>query len=103
MPLDFGCLVWEIYVSDFASGLVGRGAQITCPKIGRVQCTNGKTLGNLISAINPALGEAYKRDRWHSGATGKRHNIGAPRSIIGIGTSGNRLARSNDLLFLPTG
>jgi len=59
----------------------------TCAKKGGVECMNGKTLGNLISALNPALGEAYKRDRWHSGTTGKGHNCGAPHSVAGFGRS----------------
>jgi len=42
-----------------------------CSKKGRVECRSGKTLGSLISALNPALGEAYKRDRWHSGTTAR--------------------------------
>ena len=37
---------------------------------------HNKTFGNFISALNPALGEAYKQDRWHSVTTGKGHNIG---------------------------
>ena len=67
-----------------------------CAKHGSVECMNNKTFGNLISALNPALGEAYKRDRWHSGTTGKGHNIGAPRSITGIGTTGHGFTRSNN-------
>jgi len=42
-----------------------------CSKKGSVDCMNSKNLGNLISALNPALGEAYRRERWHSGTTGK--------------------------------
>ena len=38
-----------------------------CSKKGRVECMGGKTFGNLISALNSALGEAYKRERWQSG------------------------------------
>ena len=53
----------------------------SCAKKGSVVCTRGMTLGNLISALNPALGEAYKRDRWHSGTTGKGHNCGAPKGL----------------------
>ena len=64
-----------------------------CVKKGSADCMNSKTLGNLISALNPALGEAYKKDRWHSGTTGKGHNIGAPRSITGIGTCGQKFSR----------
>ena len=65
-----------------------------CAKNGSVECMSNKTFGNLISALNPALGEAYKQDRWHSGTTGKGHNIGAPRSVTGIGTTGHRFTRS---------
>jgi len=65
----------------------------SCAKKGSVGCMNSKTFGNLISALNPALGEGYKQDRWHSGTTGKGHNIGAPRSITGISTSGHRFSR----------
>ena len=50
-----------------------------CAKKGSVDCMGGKTLGSLISALNPALGEGYKRERWHSGTTGKGHNCAAPR------------------------
>ena len=55
-------------------------------KKGSVECMNGKTLGNLISALNPALGEAYRRDRWHSGTTGKGHNCRAPERLEGVST-----------------
>jgi hypothetical protein len=48
----------------------------TCAKKGSVSCMGGKTFGNFIKALNPALGRAYKRDRWHSGTTGKGHNCG---------------------------
>lgn len=40
-----------------------------CSKKGGVECMAGKIFSNLISALNPALGEAYKRERWHSGTT----------------------------------
>lgn len=56
----------------------------SCAKKGSVECSRGLTFGNFISALNPALGEAYRRDRWHSGATGKGHNCKAPRVIVGI-------------------
>ena len=58
----------------------------SCAKKGCVECMNGKTLGNLISALNPALGEAYRRERWHSGTTGKGHNCRAPEHLVGIST-----------------
>jgi hypothetical protein len=48
---------------------------------------NGRTFGNLISARNPALGEAYKRDRWHSGTTCKGYNCSAPKRLVGVSTS----------------
>ena len=67
----------------------------SCAKKGSVGCMNNKTFVNLISALNPALGEGYKRDRWHSGTTGRGHNCGAPRSVTGIGTSGHGFTMSN--------
>ena len=57
-----------------------------CAKKGRVECMNGKTFSNLISALNPALGEAYRRERWHSGTTGKGHNCRSPEHLVGIST-----------------
>lgn len=57
-----------------------------CAKKGSVECMNGKSFSNLINALNPALGEAYRRDRWHSGATGKGHNCRAPERLVGIST-----------------
>jgi len=57
-----------------------------CAKKGRLECMVGKTFSNLISALNPALGEAYKRDRWHSGTTGKGHNCSAPQRLVGVST-----------------
>lgn len=57
-----------------------------CAKKGRVECMGGKTFGNLISALNPALGEAYKRDRWHSGTTGRGRNCGVPQNPVGVST-----------------
>ena len=50
----------------------------SCAKKGSVECSSGKTLGNFIAALNPGLAEAYKRDRWHSGTTGKGHNLSGP-------------------------
>lgn len=57
-----------------------------CAKKGSVECMNSKSFSNLISALNPALGEAYRRDRWHSGTTGKGHNCRAPRGGVGFST-----------------
>ena len=65
-----------------------------CSKKGRVECMGSKTFGNLISALNPALGEAYKRDRWHSGTTGKGHNCGPPKRLVGISTVSYGSSRS---------
>jgi len=53
----------------------------SCAKKGSVECSGGKGLGNFIAALNPALGEAYKRDRWHSGTTGKGHNVKSPEGL----------------------
>jgi len=49
-----------------------------CAEKGRVECMGGRTLGNLISALYPDLGEACKRDRWHLGTVGKGHNCSSP-------------------------
>jgi hypothetical protein len=64
-----------------------------CAKKGSVTCMSGKTLGNLISALNPELGAAYRQERWHSGTTGKGHNCRAPRSVAGISTGSYGLHR----------
>jgi hypothetical protein len=65
-----------------------------CAKKGCVECMSGKTLGSLISALNPALGEAYKRERWHSGTTGKGHNCRAPERLVGVSTGSYGSIRS---------
>ena len=57
-----------------------------CAKKGSLDCMNGKTFSNLITALNPALGDAYRRERWHSGTTGKGHNCKAPESVVGVST-----------------
>jgi hypothetical protein len=80
-----GSLLWNVKQNSWI---------FACAKKGSMACMNHKTFGNLISALNPRLGEAYKRDRWHSGTTGKGHNIGAPRSITGIGTTGHGFTRT---------
>jgi len=50
-----------------------------CARQGSAECSGGgKTLGNLITALKATLGEAYKRDRWHSGTKGKGHNCNNP-------------------------
>lgn len=65
-----------------------------CAKKGGVECMNSKSFGNLISALNPALGEAYRRERWHSGTTGKGHNCRAPESVVGVSTGSYGSIRS---------
>ena len=67
-----------------------------CSKKGCVECMNGKTFSNLISALNPALGEAYRRERWHSGTTGKGHNCRAPQSVVGVSTGSYGSIRSRN-------
>ena len=64
-----GALLWNAVQNSLV---------FTCAKKGSVECMSGKTLGNFISALNPALGEAYRLDRWHSGTTGKGHNCPDP-------------------------
>jgi hypothetical protein len=41
---------------------------------------------NLISALNPDLGEAYRQERYHSGTTGKEHNCRALEHLVGVST-----------------
>ena len=83
-----GSLLWIIERNSWV---------FSCAKNGSMGCMNNKTFGNLISALNPALGEAYKQDRWHSGTTGKGHNCGAPKSIVGVLTGSYRAMRSRRL------
>ena len=53
-----------------------------CANKGSVECFGGgKTLERFLSAIDNELAERYRRDRWHSGTTGKRHNCPDPISI----------------------
>ena len=61
----------------------------SCAKKGSVGCMNNKTFGNLVSALNPSLGGAYKSGQWHSGTTGKGHNCGAPERPVGVSTGSN--------------
>ena len=58
-----------------------------CSKKGCLKCMSGMTFSNFLSALHPALGEAYRQERWHSGTTGKGHNCRAPERLIGIGQS----------------
>ena len=57
-----------------------------CKKKRSAQCDSVMNFSNLISALNPDLGEAYRRERWHSGTTGKGHNCKAPERLVGIST-----------------
>jgi hypothetical protein len=65
-----------------------------CAKKGSVDCMNSKSFSNLITALNPALGEAYRRERWHSGTTGWGHNCKAPESVVGVATGSYGSMRS---------
>jgi hypothetical protein len=58
----------------------------TCSKKGSLKCDRNMTFGNFIGALNPWLGEEYKRNRWHSGTVGKGHNCSPPGFISGIST-----------------
>jgi hypothetical protein len=53
----------------------------SCAKKGALECLHGKTLGNFISALNPALGELYRRERSQAGTAGKGHNISSKSSF----------------------
>ena len=85
-------LKWDQVKFKSERGLQGAGSGSSTSADKRSQFgvrNSSKTFSNLISALNPALGEAYRRERWHSGTTGKGHNCSAPRGIrrIGLGTS----------------
>ena len=56
-----------------------------CARQGSAECSGGgKTLEKFLSALDRELAEQYRIDRWHSGKTGKGHNCGTPKSIVGI-------------------
>jgi hypothetical protein len=62
-----------------------------CVRQGSAECSGGgKTLEKFLSALDEDLAEQYKRDRWHSGTTGKGHNCGAPRGVVGVFTGSSR-------------
>jgi len=67
----------------------------SCARKRSAQCDSVMNFSNLISALNPALGEAYRRERWHSGTTGKGHNCRSPQSVIGISTGSYGSIRSS--------
>jgi hypothetical protein len=89
VPVASGCSKW-VFCCPFCSSL-GRteakrnerkGALLWnatqkswvfyCVRQSSPECSGGgTTLETFLSALNPALGEAYKQDRWHSGTTGK--------------------------------
>ena len=39
-----------------------------------------------MDALNPALAEAYRRERYLMGSTGKGYNCRAPERIVGVST-----------------
>ena len=58
-----------------------------CARKGSVECSGGgKILERFLSALDDALAEQYRRDRWHSGTTGKGHNCRAPEGLVGVTT-----------------
>jgi hypothetical protein len=69
----------------------------SCAKHKSAACMSTKNFVNLISALNPALGEAYRRDRWHSGTTGKGRNCRSPESVVGVSTGSYGVMRSKRL------
>jgi len=73
-----GALLWN----DLQNSWV-----FSCAKKGSPKCSGGgKTLERFLSALEPELAEHYRMDRWNSGTTGKGHNCGAPKGIVGIAT-----------------
>ena len=58
-----------------------------CARKGSAECSGGgKTLETFLSALEEDLAERYRRDRWHSGTTGKGHNCRAPEVLVGMTT-----------------
>ena len=62
----------------------------SCARKKSTECSSAMNFSNLISALNPALGEAYRQERYHSGTTGKGHNCRAPQRVTELskGSSG---------------
>ncbi len=87
-----GALLWDCRQNSWV---------FYCAKKGSIECMNSKSFSNFISALNPALGEAYRRDRRHSGTTGKEHNCGAYRGAVGLSTSGNKFPQTRGVETLP--
>lgn len=50
------------------------------------KCTDSTTFFRFLEKVNPEIARRYQRDRWHSGTTGRGHNCGAPKRIVGIST-----------------
>ena len=58
-----------------------------CARQGSSECSGGgKTLEKFLSALDDELAEQYRMEKWQSGTTGKGHNCGAPKSIMGVST-----------------
>ena len=81
-----GSLLWDLRQHSWI---------FNCAKKGSVECMGGKSFSNFIGALNPALGEEYRRDRWHSGTTGWGHNLRSPESVVGGSTGSYGSMRSN--------
>ncbi len=62
-----------------------------CAKKSKDDCFRSKTLSNFMDALNPALAEAYRRERYFMGSTGKGYNCRAPRRIVGVSTEQSRI------------
>jgi hypothetical protein len=58
-----------------------------CGRKGSAECSGGgRTLERFLSALDDELAEQYRRERWHSGTTGKGHNCRAPVCLVGVTT-----------------
>jgi hypothetical protein len=74
-----GALLWNATQNSWV---------FSCAKKGSPKCSGGgKTLERFLSALDDALAEQYRRDRWHSGTTGKGHNCRAPVCLVGVMTT----------------
>ena len=58
-----------------------------CARQGSAECSGGgKTFEKFLNALDVELAAQYRIERLHSGTTGKGHNCGTPRNIVGIFT-----------------
>ena len=68
----------------------------SCARKKSTECSSVMNFSNLISALNPALGEAYRQERYHSGTTGKGHNCRAPQGVTALSKGSSGVGRDKN-------